>query len=288
MRTLGIAVTALACIGLAYADFFTGFEASEGYTASAAGDPLTFGFGGGGQQGWYNPVSGSFDYKVYTYAGNALGIATNPFGGGQFAASTTGPAGELARAQRDHDWSTRTTWTVSYDVLGATFGTNPALNNLGSFSLQDSTTQRFYIQLLVWADPNNPGLGWHVQFNVFNASGGALNNQSPGPDFNNLQINHWYRLSTTFDLSTNLITQVTLVDLTTLQTFVSNPQGWYLHGGATPTRPLPTAFRLFTGGGTGTSPNSNVVAWDNINIVPEPASLVVLSAVAFLALRRRK
>lgn len=260
IRTLGIIATALACFGLAYADFFTGFEASEGYSGSAGGDPLTFGFGGGGQQGWYNPVSGSFDYKVYTYAGNALGIATNPFGGEPFAASTTGPTGQLARAQRDHDWSTRTTWKVSYDVLRATFGTQPALNNLGSFSLQDSATQRFYIQLLVWADPNNPALGWHVQFNVFDAAGTAMNNQSPGADFQNLQINHGYRLSTTFDLNTNLITEIVLMDLTSLQTFVSNPTGWYLHGGANPTRPLPTALRLFTGGGAGATPNSNVVA----------------------------
>ncbi len=288
MRALGVVITALVALGLAYADFFTGFEASEGYTGSASGSPLTFGFGGGGQQGWYNPVSGSFDYNVYTYAGNALGIAVNPFGGEQFAASTTGPTGQLARAQRDHDWSTRTTWTVSYDVLGTTFGTNPALNNLGSFSLQDSATQRFYIQLLVWADPNNPGAGWHVQFNVFDSAGGALNNQSPGPDFQNLQVNHWYRLSTTFDLGSNLITEVRLTDLTTMQTFTANPSGWYLHGGANPTRPLPTAFRLFTGGGAGTSPNSNVVAWDNISIVPEPASMIVLTALALLAVRRRK
>src|SRR5688500_9608107 len=55
------------------------------YTGSPSGTLLS------GQDGWYNPIKGSTDWNVYTYADNAMGIVANPAGGGdQFAIASRG------------------------------------------------------------------------------------------------------------------------------------------------------------------------------------------------------
>ena len=47
------------------------------YVGSATGTLLS------GQDGWYNPIKGSTDWDVYTYADNAMGITSG---------STEGPS----------------------------------------------------------------------------------------------------------------------------------------------------------------------------------------------------
>jgi hypothetical protein len=275
MKKAWVVAAALGVTGYANADFFANFEAPT-YSGSATGTLLT------GQNGWTLPAAGP-DYNVFTYAGNTPGFVANPNGGAQFISGASAGT-TFARAQQAHNFGTRSLWTTAYDFAALWNGQGASAQNLGSFSLQSSTTERSFIALDVWADINNPSLGWHAQYNVFDAANVALNNQSPGAAWNNLQLNKWYRQSTTFNLATNSIVSVSITDLATNVTTTVNPTGWFLLGGATPTQPIPTAFRVFTGGAVG-----NVMGWDNISVVPEPASTMALGAglVAMLVRKRR-
>jgi hypothetical protein len=282
MKRVIVAFTLLGAALQANAFLITGFE-SPTYTGSAAGTMLN------GQDGWYNPVAGSVEPNVFTYAGNAPGFAVNPNGGAQFAsgtAATVNGVGTNSRGQHDVDFSVSDQWTLAYDFAAIYTGQPPSAQNLGSFSTQNPATAAVqYIALNTWVDVNDPSAGWNAQYNVFDAAGAALNNQSAGTAWDGLSVNHWYRQSTKLNFVTNLITEVSITDLTTNTTTTINPNGWYLTGGASPTLPRPTAVRIFSGFGA----DGNTMGWDNLNVVPEPATMLVLGAgAAFLARRRRK
>lgn len=277
-------LAALAVGAAAQADLVTGFELGEGYNGSPGGSPLTFGFNGGGQQGWYNPVNGSLDQNVYTYAGNALGFPANPKGGEQFIGMTTGANNAFPRAQHAHDFSTSNVWTISYDFAAKWLGQGASAPNLSSFSLQPSVSNKYFIALNNFMDVNNPNNGWKAEYNVFDANNNPLNNQSPGAAWTNLAVDHWYRQSTTVDFSTNLITEVSLTDLTTNVTFTANPVGWYMYSGAAGFAPLPTDVRFFEGGAAG-----NTMGWDNLRIVvPAPGAAAWIAMGLLTAGRRRR
>jgi hypothetical protein len=269
-------VAGFALAASAHGQFYAGFELPD-YNASAAGTPVT------GQQGWYQPVVGGADGNVYTYSGNALGLVQNPVGGNQFLGGTSGGGTLFPRAQRDMNFGPGT-WTAAYDMAGDFLGTAPATQFLSSFSLQDSTTARSFIAVNAWDDLANPSAGYSAQFNVFNAAGGALNNQSPGSFWEGLDLNHWYRQYITFDFNSNRILEVTLVDLHTGRSASAQPTDWYMTGGASPTQPLPTGFRFFVGG----SVAGNTMGFDNIWIVPTPGTAALLGLGGLLALRRRR
>jgi hypothetical protein len=274
-----------AMVASADAQFYTGFELPQ-YNASPAGTVLT------GQQSWYLPVAGSVNGNVNTYAGNTYGFVQNPVGGNQFAttASTSPPpgtAGPFARAQIDVPFASAQ-YTVAYDFAGVfSGGTPPSAANLSSFSLNHPTLAagafRGFIALNNFIDFNNPSLGIRTEFNVFNAAGTALNNQSPGAAWTNLQYNHWYRQYVTFNLATNEVTTITLVDLHNGTSATANPVGWYMNGGAASTLPLPASLRLFGGG-----PVGNVTGWDNVELVPTPGTLALLGVAGVFATRRRR
>jgi hypothetical protein len=254
----------------------TGFESPD-YSGTPGGVQLN------GQQGWYNPVTGSIEPLVYTYAGNALGFGNNPTGGQQFFAgtATTNPA----RAQRDIDFSVANQWTLSYDFAALYTGTPPAADNLGSFSVQNPNDPSFrgFIALNRWVDTANP-VAWKAEYHVFDADGNGLLWQSAGSEWMNLPVNRWFRQSTTINFTTNQILSVSITDILTNTTTTVNPQGWYMTGGANPTGVLPGAIRMFSGfGATG-----NTMGWDNVEVVPEPASLLALGAGAALMARRRR
>src|SRR5688572_9401036 len=89
---------------LAQTSLVTGFEASQGYTGSATGVPLT------GQQGWTLPA-GSVDHNIFTYAGNAPGFVAHPTGGGAQFASGSSQGGTLfSRAEHTLDWTASDIW----------------------------------------------------------------------------------------------------------------------------------------------------------------------------------
>lgn len=263
---------ALVLVAVAQADFVTSFEA-PGYSASAAGVILT------GQQGWTLPAGA--DFSAYTYTGNTYGVVQNPSGGDQFIGGLMAGNALMARAQHPVDWSTRDVWTVAFDVLGLYTGTLPAVDNLGSSSMQPSATAKYTQTLMRWQDINT-ATAWQAAYVTSEDPSTAP--WTPGPEWLNLPVNHWYRQYTTFRFSDSLILQVAIQDLTTgITTTVDNP-GKHL---VNQTGPLPTDFRFFTGGGAGTSPAGNFTAWDNLAITPEPASLGLLMLGVGLLLRRR-
>lgn len=273
MRKLAVLATALCLCAIASADFNTGFE-SPIYNGSPGGTLLA------GQQAWYNPVAGSAEYKVYTYAGNTYGIAQNPYGADQFVGGRMEGNLAFGRAQHDYAWDSADVWRVTYDIAAVYTGTLPAINNVGSFSLQPSGTARYFQSIFQWVDPANP-VAWNAGYYSleYPTSGSPY---LPGPAWQNLLPNHWYRQSTLFRMSDQQILQVSIQDLVTGDTSVVDNPGLHF---INPAGGIPTAFRFFTGGGAGTSPAGNFLAWDNLTI-PEPAS-VLLVALGALLLRRR-
>jgi len=238
-----------------------------------------------GQNSWYNPVpASSTDWYVYRYDSNPFSIGANPRGAQQMIAARKDVAGFFPRAQKNFDWSQRNAWLVSYDVY-VSFDPSVSAdggnyNNIGSFSLQPSTSARFFIDLFQWVTPatdlqaGNPNDGWRATW-VVSDNGGidqwVVSFSPPDPSlpypFYRLQINKWYRRFVAFDFNAGHLVKVGIRDLDTGQTFAT-PVGptpnfpyWYLVGYNT--SPLPTAFRFFVGGGTGAN-DGNILAVDNI------------------------
>jgi hypothetical protein len=273
----------LAVATAAQAQYSTGFEPTT-YTGSAAGTILT------GQDGWYLPaVAGSQDATVHTYAGNVYGFVTNPTGGTQFAVTRFGNANP-ARGQHPYNFDAADQYTIAFDFCADRFGGSlPASNNIGSFSLQNSATSRFYQTLYTWNDVNT-GNAMNANYIFFNAAGVQQANTLPGPEWTALNLNTWYRQSTTFDFVTNRILSVSIDNLHDAAPAVVvdvSGLGWYLAGGANPTLPRPTDIRIF---GSGAGNNVNQVGWDNlsIQIVPAPAGLAAFGLAGLLAARRRR
>lgn len=277
MKKILAVLAGLAICASASADYSAGFEAAEGYSGSSSGIVMT------GQQDWYVPVEGSNDYYVHNYLGNPYGFAFHPGGGQQLAIGASLGGSAFARAQHDYDWSAATEWTVTYDVAVLHVGDEDGTDYLGSFSLQPSATSRYWQTLFRWDDLADPDTWTMSYYGVEDDTGTlyALPGLSAGAAWEGLSSNHWYRSSTTFDMTTSMVTSVSLTDLATMETTTVEPDGWYM-AGTFVGNPDPTGFRFFTGGGT----EGNVVAWDNLGIVPEPTSVLLVLAGALL-LRRR-
>jgi hypothetical protein len=259
----GLATLWLVTARPAAAQLQTGFEAGDGYNASAAGTILT------GQNGWVLPNNISTDFSVFTYDSNTLGIPTNPNGGTQFIGAQALGNGEFARAQMSFDFSSANQWTVEYDIAAHFNDPLPAFDNLGSFSLQPAPGGNF-IALNVWADDmmdgnGSQGMVWSTYYQFYDANGHALlNAYAPSSAWVGLAVDNWYHQSVTFDLSLNQIISASITDLTsgittTVDLTNANPP-WYI-------LPNPSAVRFFVGGGTGNNPG-NVMAFDNLSITP--------------------
>ncbi|MDY7107664.1 MAG: hypothetical protein SYC29_03415 [Planctomycetota bacterium] len=249
---------ALVLSGAAGAEYASDFE---GLDASPAGTLLT------GQDAYYLPPdTDSVDWYAYTYDGNVLQIVDNPCGGAQFVGGTgPGDGTFYARAQRDSEWGGGV-WMVTYDVTGQYLGAPPSADNIGSFSAQPFPGSASYIQLLNWTDPDTAE-EWNARYIPYDAGGTqfAPPYASAGPEWEGLPINHWYRIRTWIDFDLNRITQVSLTDLATGETFTAQPDGWYLEGGEAGGFPTPTGFRFFAGSGT---VEGNSAVFDNIIIAP--------------------
>jgi len=291
--SIAVAATSAAC----FAQFSDNFESETG---SGAGTLLTNGFGGGGQNGWYNPVSGDVDTNVYTYAGNTLGFAANPDGGSQFLGGVSQGGTSYARAQHDVAFVSSGMWELSFDFAALYSGALPATDNLGSVSLQPSTTANYFQTIYQWTYPNdNSATAAAFSANIGatllpgGLAGGLTTNgtdfHSPGAAWTNLPLNHWFHQTITWNYASNTIIDTTLQDVTAggpLNDF--QPTGWYLTGGANNAlgQPTATAIRYFVGGTTA----GNTMAFDNVAVgpVPEPASLAALSLGALALIRRRR
>ena len=283
MRMVTSVLVGAVGVGLAttaHAQLISGFE-QPNFVGSAAGTSFV------GVEGWYQPVATGIEQSVYTYSGNDLGLAQNPVGGNQFIGGSSNGSPLFARAQKNFDFGNGT-YTMAYDMAGTFNGTAPSAINLSSFSMTSESgaagSFKSFIALNNFVDTANPAAGIKAEFNVFDAAGVATNNLSPGPAWQNLKTNHWYRQYITVDFASNQVLQVTILDLTTGMSSTANPDGWYMTGGSASTLDLPDSFRFFIGGASG-----NTMGWDNIYVVPAPASLLAFAGMAGLAgVRRRR
>jgi hypothetical protein len=255
---------ALLVLPIARAEYITGFEELLG---SAGGELLT------GQDGYYLPVTGSTDFLVYTYEGNALGLPQNPTGEDQFI-GCMGPGNSVyGRAQRDLSFDVCPVWVIAWDFAATYLGVAPSAQNVGSFSIRNEPLAiSHYIHLFTWVDPDNPTL-----FNAFYLGYDAGGTQflqpgeTPGFMWMDLSINHWYRAWTKVDLAANMIVECGIMDLSTGMFEVQSPVGWYLVGGSAGAAGPPLSIRFFAGTST---ISGNTTAFDNVDIHPEPPSPV--------------
>ena len=259
MRFVTPCIAMLLCTGAATAQYSSDFEGVVGHED---GQELN------GQDGYYNPdPPNSISALVYTYADNALGIPDNPTGGAQFIAGT-GPGGNVfSRSQRDVDYGAGDVITISYDFVATFDNKGVSTQNVGSFSTQLFPGAATYIHLMQWNDPNDP-VSYNARYIAYDAGGTLF--ASPykdgisGPEWEDLQIDRWYRATTTFDLALNEIVHCSIVDLETGEGAEFEPTGWYLEGGAAGGLPPPSGFRFFAGAG---ATDGNVLGFDNIDIV---------------------
>ncbi|MFG0282980.1 MAG: hypothetical protein ACF8R7_01035 [Phycisphaerales bacterium JB039] len=270
---MATAVVLCACAG-AVAQHSDGYE--SGYTASASGVELN------GQNGYYNPVAGSASANVYTYAGNTLGFPQNPTGGENFVGGT-GPGPAFIRSQKDVTYPTGVV-TVAFDIAAKFTGAaGTAAQNLGSMSTQPyPTNPGTFIQLARWTDPATAST-WNADYVWTDAVGTSLTEAVADPGFQNLRTDHWYRWSTTIDMATNQILEVSITDLTTMTTASHNPVDRYGVGGAGAVPSL-TGYRWFVG----STVEGNTLGFDNIEIIPAPAALGLFGLAGLAGLRRRR
>lgn len=216
-----------------------------------------------GQGRYLNPVpASSVSFNCFLYPANALSIPINPTGNAYFVAGTgPGTVGTVltyARSERKIGYC-GDKFTAGFDVLALFTGTGTPADNIGSFSLQSSTTDRYFIALPRWT---TAGQTWKMTTVHFDSAGTTTVYDDAITAFQGLALNKWYRWETDFDLKANTITEVRLTDLATKQTVKHQPTGWYLAGGSASTLPRPTAFRLFAG----SSVAGNTLAFDNVSI----------------------
>jgi len=269
MRRVFGAALSLALVAGASADVTTGFEAPDYATGVLTG-----------QNGWYIPVSGSADFNVAMYGGDAFGFSVNPTGGEQFIIGQFGAT--HARAQLDLDYSAGSVWELGYDHNVIYDGSAAATNNIGSISLQPSATAASFIPISQFTD--SAGTAWNANVIAYDAAGAQVT-YNVGASWMNLAYNTWYRQTWTIDFSTNEVLAATITNLSSGSSDSVTFSGVYLQGGSAGGFDLPTAFRFFSSGNA-----ANITGWDNMSItlVPAPGSAMVLGLAGLAAVRRRR
>lgn len=228
-----------------------------------------------GQDSYYHDPFGTNyqDFFVYTYDGNALGVAPNPEGGVQFLGGTTGDGHGYADAMRTVSFGTGV-WEVSFDFCGIFSGGGPVANSLGDFCTfwSDVPVHRNAYDWTDLDDPTTIGSTLHVH----SPAGGDLGQLSPGPEWRCLASNHWYRCRTVFDYPRNIIAEVGIRDLSGGDEVVVHPVDWYLVGGQNWSWSPPEHIRFLSGGGG----SGNTTAWDNVlvrELAPGPTGACCFS-----------
>lgn len=230
----------------------------ESFSASPTGTPCA------GQDGFYVPaVAGSIDGNIHTYAGNTIGIPTNPNGGANFWAGVSAGGTAFARSQRALTLPSGRIH-VEYDVCCNYLGTATPVNNIGSFSFQPSTAA-IYVNLVATypTGVTFPPTTWNAD--VVAGSGtppGTVTTTLGNPAFQGLPMGVWHRWGVTIDLAAGVHTEFSITNGVTGITTVFVPTTPLLLPTAAVAAPLPTDFRFFAGGTTA----GNVFAIDNLTI----------------------
>jgi hypothetical protein len=259
----------------------------ETHIAASAGVPNA------GQNGWFVPaVASTLDTNAYTYAGNVLNLPAHPSGGLNFAGGIN--QGGVFNTRMEHAFGTPPysgIWSAQYDICVDYQSTAyPATQNIGSFSLQPSTTSKHWIALATWDTPISTTAaptGWTLDFLFFAGATGntqvqaSVGNATLGyptggaglPQcFRNLRLRNWYRVKVWWDWGTNTMSRIALKDLNFgWQAFIDLPMTgappWPLLGGLNNIGFYadPTNIRCFIGGTTA----GNTAGYDNVSIQPD-------------------
>lgn len=260
-------------------------ENFEGHAGLPTGVPNA------GQNGWIVPaVANSIDGNCYSYAGNAFGFPPNPGGGGTNFLGNTNTGGAV-NTRMEHVFGTppysgiwSAEWDMCADYLGTTF---PAVNNIGSVSLQPSTTAKHFIALATWTPPvptTSAPTTWNLDWIFFGGPTGltqiqaSVGNTALGyaaglPScMTNLRLRNWYRVKIWWDWNTNAVVRICLTCLHTgwkgyINLSPTSTTPWGLRGGLNNVGLAtdPTNFRFFVGGTTA----GNTLAYDNLTIGPD-------------------
>lgn len=246
-----VSVLALAT-GLSAQFYQSGFETLN---ASAAGTIVT------GQDGYYIPVTGSLDWNVITYTGNALGVPQNTNGGNNFIAGVSQLTNIFARCQRNITLPSSGRVYIQYDVLCNYMGTGTPANNIGSFSFQPSTNATYVNLLARWpVGATAPPPTWDADVVAGTGTIGTTTTVAVGdPAFQNLPVNVWHTWGCTIDMTAGVHVDFRIRNGSTgiWTTFVpTTPVLLPVAGSAI----LPTDFRFFAGG------SENLFAIDNVLI----------------------
>jgi hypothetical protein len=252
--------------GLAQAQYSTDFE-NPVFSGSAAGNALS------GQDGFFVPAGSHVDGRCYLYSGNDLGVVANPQGGAQFIACRRSSS-DFARAQHAVSFDGADCWFVSLDLNISHIGLLPTANYAGSVSLQPYPDDGSVVILFNWDDVDTAE-SFNIRILGFDAAGGTpflAGLPIPNEGFRNLDANRWFRLTFRVEfLAANAVTGLSIVPLDggPVASYVPlDLHGFHLGGGLSATE-RPDGFRLFGGGGSaGDHYTGNVVAIDNLTIVP--------------------
>ena len=216
-----------------------------------------------GQDEYYLPSVGGTTARVFTHVNNALGVAPHPTGGGtNFVGEQSQPGAIFGRSQRDMFWGTNLA-TVCFDFYASNDGSE--FNNIGSFSGQPHNTPATHRSWIILASYGlTPGV-YQLGYNMFDAMSqpDPQPGRFPGPEWQSLELNTWYRSETVIDFNVNKVVAAAITNLATNVRADADLSGdtYFLGGGEINDLQFPTGFRLFSGSET------NVVGWDNVCIV---------------------
>lgn len=248
-------------------NMFVNFETDQGYNASAAGVILS------GQNGWTMPAG--VDTTCNTYAGNAYLSSTNNYGGAQFQQGVYNA--NFARAQKDYAWAREKKYSFGGDINFKFIG-DPGthVSNIQSISTQPGGNEQLIILSAYWGDETNPDLA--AAYDVLFTNTAAqiyyplMEDQSldPSAAYNDaMSSDRWYARYNLIDMPRNHVDLSLCVDLENYRHYyrLYDAENGYLTSGDSALFPVPTAIRLFTGGGTGTSTTiGNLSAADNLSL----------------------
>ena len=259
-------ILAALVVATSHAQYATDFE-PPAFTGSIPGTAMS------GQDGFFVPAGSHVDGRCYRYDDNDLGIVPNPNGGQQFVAVKKASA-DFARTQHPVSFDAADCWFVHFDVNVSFLGELPTANYAGSVSLQPFPDDGSVVVLFYW-DDSESAESFNVRILGFDAGGATpylAGLPIPNGNFQNLDANRWYHLTLRVEfLAANAVTGLSIVPLDGGEVISDVPtdlHGWHLGGGSNPVD-RPNGFRLFGGGGSaGDHYTGNIVAVDNLNIVP--------------------
>ncbi len=248
-RTLiaGIAFFAAVLSPLSHADYRTDYE-------DLNTGPLT------GQDGYALPgglpVSAAFEVQGYSVVPMN---AVNPGGLDRLVIGEHPGGGSIAASERNLDFQFGGRWRLAFDLLVVqpSSGTPDAVR-IGSVGTRPASAKGFEVEVR-WVDPATP-TEFRLAWKVVDAAGTAIDVVPPGPDWQNLVAERWYRVTTTVDFDRNRVDEVSFLRLDNGARGSHAPSQWNLGAVAAS---LPDSILLRVDGGSQAGVR---MAFDNLRV----------------------